>query len=80
MTSSETSTDAGFRPWHFFVLASLVAATAAVVMSGHPQPANLILVSLTIATAGLANTVAGVAAALTGPVAWAVLRPRGSRR
>jgi len=33
-----------------------------------------------IATAGLANTVAGVAAALTGPVAWAVLRPRGSRR
>ena len=55
MTSSETSTDAGFRPWHFFVLASLVAATAAVVMSGHPQPANLILVSLTIATAGLAG-------------------------
>jgi len=55
MTSSETSTDAGFRPWHFFVLASLMAATAAVVMSGHPQPANLILVSLTIATAGLAG-------------------------
>ena len=55
MTSSETSTDASFRPWHFFVLASLMAATAAVVMSGHPQPANLILVSLTIATAGLAG-------------------------
>jgi len=55
MTSSETSTDAGFRPWHFFVLASLVAATAAVVMSGHPRPANLILISLTMATAGLAG-------------------------
>jgi len=55
MTSSETSTDAGFRPWHFFVLASLMAATAAVVMSGHPRPVNLVLVSLTIATAGLAG-------------------------
>jgi len=55
MTSSATSTDGGFRPWHFFVLASLMAATAAVVMSGHPQPANLILISLTIGTAGLAG-------------------------
>ena len=35
---------------------------------------------LALATAGLANTVAGVAAALTGLVAWAVLRSRGSRR
>ena len=29
--SAASEVDAGFRPWHFFVLASLVAATAAVV-------------------------------------------------
>ena len=49
-----TSADAGFRPWHFFVLASLMAATAAVVMSRQTSPGHLILISLTIAAAGLA--------------------------
>lgn len=44
----------GFRPVHFFILASLIAATAAVVMSRDPSPAHLILISLTIAAAGLA--------------------------
>jgi hypothetical protein len=54
--SSATSieTDAGFRPWHFFVLASLMAATAAVVMSKQSTPEHLILISLTIAAAGFA--------------------------
>jgi hypothetical protein len=46
----------GFRPIHFFVLASLIAATAAVVVSRDPSPAHLILISLTIAAAGLAAT------------------------
>lgn len=46
--------DAGFRPWHFFVLASLMAATAAVIMSRQSTPEHLILISLTIGTAGLA--------------------------
>jgi len=51
---SAAVSDPGFRPWHFFVLASLVAATAAVVMSGQTSQAHLILISLTIASAGLA--------------------------
>jgi hypothetical protein len=44
---------AGFRPWHFFVLASLIAATAAVLMAPRPTPEHLILISLTLAAAGL---------------------------
>jgi hypothetical protein len=50
----DSAADAGFRPWHFFVLASLMAATAAVVMSRQSTPEHLILISLTIGTAGLA--------------------------
>jgi len=46
--------DQGFRPWHFFVLASLIAATAAVVMSRPSTPEHLILISLTIGAAGAA--------------------------
>ena len=47
--------DAGpaFRPWHFFVLASLVAATAAVLMAPRPTPEHLVLISVTLAAAGL---------------------------
>jgi len=50
----EPRADAGFRPWHFFLLASLMAATAAVVLSRETSPEHLILISLTIASAGLA--------------------------
>jgi len=46
--------DAGFRPWHFFVLASLVAATAAVVLSRRFTPEHLIFISLAIGAAGAA--------------------------
>lgn len=46
--------DAGFRPWHFFVLASLGAATIAVLMSRQATPAHLILISLMIGAAGAA--------------------------
>jgi hypothetical protein len=54
--NSGTSTNApaaGFRAWHFFVLGSLVAATAAVLIAPHPTPEHLILMSLTLAAAGL---------------------------
>src|SRR5262245_11342577 len=51
--SSATSVET-FRAWHFFVLASLMAATAAVIMSRQSTPEHLILVSLTIAAAGFA--------------------------
>ena len=47
-------TDAGFRPWHFFILAALAAATIAVLMSRQSKPEHLILISLTIAAAGAA--------------------------
>lgn len=43
-----------FRASHFFVLASLMAATVAVVMSRQSTPEHLVLISLTIASAGLA--------------------------
>jgi hypothetical protein len=43
-----------FRPAHFFVLASLMAATGAVIMSRQSTPAHLVLISITIASAGLA--------------------------
>ncbi len=42
--SSETSTDGGsFRPWHFFVLAGLAGATAAVYYAAPPDAAALVL-------------------------------------
>jgi hypothetical protein len=50
----QPTADAGFRPWHFFVLASLMAATAAVIMSRRSSPEHLILISLTIGAAGAA--------------------------
>jgi hypothetical protein len=52
--SSETSTSDGFHVTHFFVLASLLAATVAVVMARPSAPEHLILISLTIGAAGLA--------------------------
>jgi hypothetical protein len=48
------SADAGFRPWHFFLLASLMAATVAVLVSRQSTPGHLILMSVTIVAAGLA--------------------------
>jgi hypothetical protein len=50
----QSATDAGFRPWHFFVLVSLAASTVAVLMSRRSTPEHLILLSLTIGAAGLA--------------------------
>jgi hypothetical protein len=43
------------RPWHFFVLVSLVAATAAVVLAREARPEHLVLISLTIGAAGFAG-------------------------
>ncbi len=52
--TSDTPDDAGFRPWHFFILAALAASTIAVLMSRQSTPEHLILISLTIAAAGAA--------------------------
>ena len=46
--------DEGFRPWHFFVLASILLATVTVVVARQSTPANLILLSFTVAAAGAA--------------------------
>lgn len=48
------SPDGSLKPWHFFVLASLMAATTAVILSRQSTPEHLILISLTIAAAGVA--------------------------
>src|SRR3954470_2381536 len=52
--SSETNANDGFQVSHFFVLLSLIAATAAVVMARPSAPEHLILISLTVGAAGLA--------------------------
>jgi hypothetical protein len=57
MMSSEISIevkDDGFRPWHFFVLASILLATVSVVLARQGTPEHLILISFTIAAAGAA--------------------------
>lgn len=50
--SSDTSTDAGaFRPWHLFVLAGLLASTAAVVVVRPADPIALVLLVAAIGSA-----------------------------
>lgn len=49
------TTDSTFRPWHFFVLGALIAATVGVLMSRPSSPAGLILLSLAIGAAALAG-------------------------
>ena len=51
---SDARAENGFKPWHFFVLASLMLATVAVVMSRQSSPEHLVLISFTIAAAGAA--------------------------
>jgi hypothetical protein len=53
-TETSQPGDAGFRAWHFFVLASLMMATVAVVMSRQSTPEHLVLTSLIIGAAGAA--------------------------
>jgi hypothetical protein len=43
---------AAFRPWHFFVILTLIAATAAVLVSRKTTPENLVMLSLTVFAAG----------------------------
>ena len=51
--SGTTRPDDGFHAWHFFVLVSILLATVAVFMTRRSTPENLILLSFTIAAAGL---------------------------
>jgi hypothetical protein len=57
--SSAISTDAAgdrgaFRPWHFFIVGALVAATAAVLLSARTSPEHLVMLSVTVFAAGIA--------------------------
>lgn len=54
MSSATSIDEKGFRPWHFFVLASLMLATVAVIMSRQSTPEHLVFISFTIAAAGAA--------------------------
>jgi len=51
---SGRAAEEGFRPWHFFVLVSILLATVAVILARRSSPEHLILLSFTIAAAGLA--------------------------
>lgn len=53
MMSSESSTEhaPAFRAFHFFVVAALLAATAAVLVARDTSPQNLVLMSIAVATA-----------------------------
>jgi hypothetical protein len=43
-----------FRPWHFFIVGALIAATAAVLLSPRNTPEYLVMLSLTVFAAGAA--------------------------
>jgi hypothetical protein len=45
----------GLRPWHVFLIGALLAATASVLLATDNSPENLVLVSLSVVTAGLAG-------------------------
>jgi hypothetical protein len=47
--------DAGFQPWHFFLLISMAAATVAVALTADTHPAALLLLSAAVVAAGLAG-------------------------
>ena len=69
--SSRTSTsspappaDTGFRAWHLYVLLSMVAATAAVIVSRQTHPVALLVLSGAVMAAGLVGLM--IHHALTG--------------
>jgi hypothetical protein len=72
--------DEGFRPWHFFVLSSILLATVAVLMARQSAPEHLILISLTIAAAGAAaGAFYRMLAPLTAPVVLRMGEPVSER-
>jgi hypothetical protein len=52
-TNVSTSDEAasGFRPWQFFLLAGMLAATATVIVATGQSPASIVLLSLTVVAA-----------------------------
>jgi hypothetical protein len=52
---AEAPADAGFRPWQFFVLGSLAAATIAVMLARDTHPVALLVLSAGVLAAGFAG-------------------------
>jgi hypothetical protein len=52
-TSIDQAADPGLRPWQFFVLAGMLAATAVVVVATGQSPASIIVLSLTVVSTSL---------------------------
>jgi hypothetical protein len=75
-----TPVDSGFQASHFFILASLMAATGAVILARRSSPEHLILISVTIATAGLAGAgLYRLLAPLVGASAGSAAEPLSER-
>jgi hypothetical protein len=75
-----SAADDGFRPWHFFVLASILLATVAVIMARQSAPEQLILISFTIAAAGAAAAALyRMLAPLTAPLVLRMGEPVSER-
>jgi hypothetical protein len=49
------SADTGFHAWHFFLLLSMIGATAAVMVSRDTHPVSLLLLSAAVIAAGFAG-------------------------
>ena len=50
--SSQTpAEDAGLRPWQFFLLAGMLAATAVVLLAAGQSPASIVVLSVTVVSA-----------------------------
>lgn len=61
---AQAPADAGFRPWHLYVLLSMVAATAAVIVSRQTHPVALLVLSGAVMASGLVGLT--IHRALTG--------------
>jgi len=76
----ETEATSTFSAWHFFVLISLIAASAAVVLAQQNSPENLLLISLTIGAAGAAGfALYRVLVPLTAPEIEPLAQPLSER-
>jgi hypothetical protein len=51
MSSATSTEDPGLRPWQFFLLAGMLAATGVVLVAAGQSPASIILLSLTVVAA-----------------------------
>jgi hypothetical protein len=51
MSSATSTDDQGLRPWQFFLLAGMLAATGVVLVAAGQSPASIIILSLTVVSA-----------------------------